>query len=321
MIMLEMITTLVNENNILNLTLTCKWGFDGSSGQSEYKQRFQDVSLSDCSIFFTSLVPIRLNLSAKSDVIIWQNCRTSSTRFCRPIKIQFARETKELTLAEKQKMDKQLKELVPFEFILPEDNMRICITFNLYLTMIDSKVGNALTENNSTQRCFVCGLSSKDFNNIDVILHRPVINSEYLKYGLSTLHAWIRFFECLLHLAYKIDIKKWQARSAEDKQIVQDSKKRIQEQLNLRLGLIVDKPKPGFGSSNDGNTARKFFENTSVVAEICQIDQNLVQRFHIVLQTLSSGFEIDIPKFQVYAIDTARLFTKLYSYQLLFTGC
>ena len=141
-----------------------------------------------------------------------------------------------------------------------------------------------------------------------------------MKYGLSTLHAWIRFFESLIHLAYKIDIKKWQARSAEDKQIVQDSKKRIQEQFYLRLGLIVDKPKPGFGSSNDGNTARKFFENASVVAEICRIDENLIRRFHIILQTLSSGYEIDVEKFQNYAIETARTYTNLYNWYPLPTS-
>lgn len=31
-----------------------------------------------------------------------------------------------------------------------------------------------------------------------------------LKFGLSTLHCWIRFFECLLHLSYRLDFKKWQ---------------------------------------------------------------------------------------------------------------
>lgn len=39
------------------------------------------------------------------------------------------------------------------------------------------------------------------------------------------------------------------------------------------MGLIVDKPKPGFGSTNDGNTARTFFKNSAVSSEITGIDQ------------------------------------------------
>ncbi|XP_076635462.1 uncharacterized protein LOC143348753 [Colletes latitarsis] len=48
------------------------------------------------------------------------------------------------------------------------------------------------------------------------------INEFHLRFGLSTLHTWIRFFECCLHLSYKLPIKKWQARSTEEKQIVKD---------------------------------------------------------------------------------------------------
>lgn len=43
------------------LTLITKWGCDGSSGQSEYKQRFtQDEQISDAYMFMISMV---LNVS------------------------------------------------------------------------------------------------------------------------------------------------------------------------------------------------------------------------------------------------------------------
>ena len=41
------------------------------------------------------------------------------------------------------------------------------------------------------------------------------------------------------------------------------------------MGLIVDQPKPGFGNTNDGNTARRFFQNAEKSAEITKIDVNL----------------------------------------------
>ena len=35
-----------------------------------------------------------------------------------------------------------------------------------------------------------------------------VVKKEHYGFGLSTLHAWVRFFECMLHISYRLDIKK-----------------------------------------------------------------------------------------------------------------
>lgn len=45
-------------------------------------------------------------------------------------------------------------------------------------------------------------------------------------------------------------------------------KQQIQQRFFIEAGLRIDFPKPGFGSSNDGNTARRFFNNISQSAEI-----------------------------------------------------
>lgn len=45
-------------------------------------------------------------------------------------------------------------------------------------------------------------------------------------------------------------------------------KKGIQENFKLQLGVAADKPKTGFGSSNDGNTSRRFFEIFEITSEI-----------------------------------------------------
>lgn len=81
-------------------------------------------------------------------------------------------------------------------------------------------------------------------------------------YGISPLHAWIRFFEYCLHLSYRVDLKVWQIKGDKLKVAFHNRKKRIQAILWERLGLIVDRPKPGgSGTTNDGNTARRAFEN------------------------------------------------------------
>lgn len=103
-------------------------------------------------------------------------------------------------------------------------------------------------------------------------------------------------FECLLHVSYKLPLCKWRATKAEDKLIVEETKLRIQREFKEKLGLIIDRPKPGVGSSNDGNTARRVFQNADISAAITKIPVSLIHRFHIILITLSSGLEIDTKK-------------------------
>lgn len=87
-------------------------------------------------------------------------------------------------------------------------------------------------------------------------------------YRLSTLHAWIRTIECCLHIAYKLPIKKWQARTQEEKEAVQKQKAEIQKAFRDETGLVVDMPKQsGSGTSNDGNTARRFFQLSETSSE------------------------------------------------------
>ncbi len=45
------------------------------------------------------------------------------------------------------------------------------------------------------------------------------------------------------------------------------------------MGLRVDFVKQGSGTSNDGNTARRFFENPEVTASITLVDETLINRF------------------------------------------
>lgn len=40
------------------------------------------------------------------------------------------------------------------------------------------------------------------------------INEAALKNGFSILHAYIRFMELVLHVSYRIELKKWRVRDA-----------------------------------------------------------------------------------------------------------
>lgn len=100
------------------------------------------------------------------------------------------------------------------------------------------------------------------------------------------------------------------AHSAEEKKIIA-RKILIQKEFKSQLELLVDHSKPGYGSINDDNTARRFFENSSMSTSITGLDVNLINRFHVILQT-SSGYEINVDKFQDFAIKTARIFVQKY---------
>jgi len=63
---------------------------------------------------------------------------------------------------------------------------------------------------------------------------------ENYKFGLSMLHTWIRFFECLLHISYRLYAKKWQIRTEQDKKIFECRKKEILTEFKNKMALIVD---------------------------------------------------------------------------------
>ncbi|XP_026331961.1 uncharacterized protein LOC113239252 [Hyposmocoma kahamanoa] len=175
------------------------------------------------------------------------------------------------------------------------------VRHTLFPTMVDAKVCNAATGTTSTMRCYICGKTAKEFNDFKTT---KTENPEALKFGLSTLHARIRLFETLLHIAYKMPIKKWQARGEDEKNIVKETKKRI----------LKDVPKAGFGNSNSGNTARRFFSDPETASEITGIDIGLIQKFKVILEAISSGHEIDETKFANFAQETAELYVKLYGW-------
>lgn len=303
------------ENQKFACKLICKYGFDGSSGQSEYKQKFSSADKTDDSLFCTTVVPLQMTFG---DHVLWENPVPSSTRFCRPLKLQFIKETSELSQAEDRRISDEIQQLQPMTVTLDidyeldaanprQDNMEV--TYDLQLTMVDQKVLNALTETKSSMRCYICGATPKMFNDIDQL---PSPTEENYKYGLSPLHKWIRCFEMLIHISYRIDIKKWRVSSEQDKVLLASKKKDVHDKFKSEMGLKVDEPKQGSGNSNDGNTARRAFKDEDCFADICGLDKSLIHRLHMILIAISSKLPLDSEKFGKYCIETAELLIELY---------
>ncbi|KAH9629098.1 hypothetical protein HF086_008547 [Spodoptera exigua] len=125
----------------------------------------------------------------------------------------------------------------------------------MLFTMIDGKVFNAATHTKSTMKCYICGATSSQFNDLE---KERLCKKDNLEFGLSLLHARIRFFESILHVAFRLPVKKWNVRlTAKEKQAMENTKIEIQNKFREKLGLDI--PKANFGNTNDGNTRRRFF--------------------------------------------------------------
>lgn len=61
----------------------------------------------------------------------------------------------------------------------------------------------------------------------------------------------------------------------------------------------MDKVKPGYGTTNDGNTVRRFFRNSEISYQVTNIDINLIKKCHMILRILSGGKKINTVKFGV----------------------
>lgn len=291
------------------LNLISKWGCDGSSGHSEYHQRFTDENVSDKNMFLTSLVPLKLT-DLYNDFYFWKNSEPSSTRLCRPMKFEFVKETADVINNEVNRVNTEIQNLKTTEFEM--FNKKFAISHSLTMTMIDGKVATTVSKNCSMAVCFICGAKPTQMNNLDAVILRTN-SAEALKFGISPLHARIKFMECILHISYNKSFKAWRT-NKDTKEQQEAVKTEIKKKFKLVLGLKVDVVKQGMGTTNDGNVSRRFFENPEITADITGVNVDLIHRFKIILNTINSSQNIDVGKFHTYCMDTAKLYVQLYDW-------
>ena len=309
----KIIENMDQNNNNNDLVLRCKWGFDGATGQSQYKQRYNDESFDDSSLFSAMLVPLDLS---NRKISFWRNPAPSSTRFCRPIKVMHVKETPELTKSVQVEIENEYKALNQstnrFMVGINQTQIEIGINFDLSLTMLDGKAVNAVSNNSSTRTCNIYKANPTQMNKKKA-LETLVPDTNALKFGLSALHAYIRCFECILHISYRLPIKKWQIRGPAAEEQCLSKKKIVQEQFWRKMGLLVDFPKDsGYGNTNDGNTARRAFQNYEIFAEITGVNQELIWRLYNIFCLDNSSYSFNIEKFKNYCDQTFELYVKEY---------
>ena len=304
----DVIRQAAGDKEEIQLELISKWGFDGSTGHSFYKQSDIADPKNDGQALVTSLVPLQMRSSSE---IIWQNTTPSSTRFCRPMKIEYCKETSEKSRMESEYWKGQIQQLT--EISVPLTGVTVTVAYRMQLTMVDGKAINAITDTSSQQRCALCGATPKVMNDLHHVTQLEV-TSEHLQLGLSSLHLWIRLFECILHISYRLELRKWKIHK-EDKERFNRRKENVKKNMWEKMNLHVDQPRVGgSGTSNDGNTARRAFSQEELFAEATGVHQGLIHRFAVILQTLASGYAVDIQRLQNYCTETAELYVEQYEW-------
>jgi hypothetical protein len=297
------------------LVLISKWGCDGTSGQSEFKQKFSEntSNVSDTFMYLVSTVPIQLVSSNNSTKQLWINSRPSSPRLCRPIQFEFAKEIPELIRKTVEYINYKISTLYQSTVIVFGRTFQV--KHNLVCTMIDGKTAQCLTDTKSSATCYICKATPREMNDLNRIC-KKLCNDNALELGLSPLHARIKFMECILHVAYNLSFKKWST-NKETKVEKEENKKRIQQEFQSRTGLRIDMVRQGYGNTNDGNTSRRFFSHPEITSDITGINVDLIKRFSTILEVITCGAAIDPEKFGVYAYDTAKLFVNLYGWHYM----
>lgn len=268
-----------------HLKFFVNWGMDGAGTQPIYThtKNAKDTNPNreaEGYIFATNLVPLRIEDLDHN--IFWLSPAPQSERFCRPVRLQFQKESKQLVLSEHHRMLQEIEKMQCFTFMHKDTN--ICIDYELHEAMLDGKCLNYVLGNDCTQRCPICGTMNTQFND----LHKsfPPLSPDTLKHGIAPLHCCIRSMEALLKASYRRTLK-MHAVSKHLKPIIEQEKCKIVTELHEKVGIVVDKVKPGFGTTNTGNIAKRFFSQPDIVAEILQLPIQLVNNFSIITRLLN----------------------------------
>lgn len=205
----------------------------------------------------------------------------------------------------------QIDELEPITCPL-SDGTSITVTCSMYCTLIYGKVMSVLTGSAGVVNCSICFAKPSQMNKIenfgkDVL--EPKLGT--LQFGLSPLQMWIRFFECLLHISYRYDLKAWKVFGTELQAKLKTRKLLIQERFRTEFAMSVDQPRSGgSGTSTTGNVCRKAFSNNELLSEVLDIDLSLITHFKTMLIAVNSQLPIDPTKFRSLCLNPAFIYNE-----------
>ena len=188
---------------------------------------------------------------------MWRNPKPSSTSYCSPLRFIYRKESKEVVLAEYESIMASIKNItLSIVSVLLENGTlkEVEVQHVVNLTIIDGKIQTIISTGTNSYRCCFSVWCISNRNKQSVFSSSKKKFEGNIRHGVSTLHAWIKFLECMLHISYKMQITKWQAKTEDKENIVKLRKVEVRSEFRKRMSLVIDQTRVGgAGTLNDGN--------------------------------------------------------------------
>ena len=84
------------------------------------EHRLEDVVQGEENLFQTAIVPIRLDVGGSC---VWRNEKPNSFQFCRPLHLQYQKESNDLCKREYADLVEQREKLMDYTFVMNEEKM------------------------------------------------------------------------------------------------------------------------------------------------------------------------------------------------------
>ena len=138
----------------------------------EYKFVTEKARKDESTVFLTTAVPLKLKAVLKTGqkILVWKNPKPGGTRLCRPVKLKFVKETPQVILAEKSRLEQCFASVPDLKVDIGEEEP-ITIKFrakDFMYTMVDGRVVNVFS-NSSNSSCRLCKAPPSRLNDIDYL--------------------------------------------------------------------------------------------------------------------------------------------------------
>lgn len=260
--------------------------------------------------------PLSLPLVNPSDkVLIWKIPCPNSISYTRPLCLVRTNETRYVIEREFDSLFKNIMDTHSQSITISKFPQNLSLQIKNTVSMIDGKMVSML-QGDSGGYCHYCCASRDEGNSLCCILqgfnitksyqycqeswqritsgemqwkdieragqcHEPLVEINLF----SILHWKLRAFDFALALLYRLcaGVTLWGESDKRQLQFVNNSKKEFQDNIQSKLGILLDVPTAGGGTTNNGPMAERFFshENRETICELIRNreDKNNFKKF------------------------------------------
>lgn len=285
-----------------DLTLFSTWSFDRAV---EY-DRYQSSSwgyVNDSEISTYTVTPVRMIVN--NDKTVWINAMPQSMRFCRPI--WMIRGFKDINTVQETKpeIDKEVANLKRIRVSLPDGRM-VHVSFNMVLSVTEEIALKYIPDASKTSNCLICGAPPDAMNKVEIL---AVDSKDHTVpyYSFTPLYIWIRFFEFLMEISFRLNLGQWK--------ITFDTRYQYEQRKHTIMEQIYEKfDDPENPKRRSGEVCQRGFENPAELSNLLGIDEELIVRFRNIAIAFNVRDPINPHRLDKYCKDTYRHYLNLYAW-------